>query len=130
MLKFPSAMLPCTMERNPERQRDQSQVQPEGLSLDIEEIVFKLVPAWNVPIGVHLRQPGEPRLNLMPLDITRNLLQRYRLEELFFLYPRILDGMSEPGNTELLGSHLNLLRQQRPRTDEAQLSFHDVPQLG
>jgi len=66
----------------------------------------------------------------MTLGIPRNLVQRDRLEELLFLDPGILDSLSEPVNTERLGSHLNLLRQQRPRTDKAQLPFHDVPELG
>lgn len=65
-------------ERDPERQGDQAQIEPERLAPDVQVVEAKLLPSWNVAPSVDLSNPGEARGHLAaPLE-PRHGLKRNR----------------------------------------------------
>lgn len=52
-------ILPCAATCDPEGQNNQREVEAEALLPDIEGVIFKLVPAWKVPIRKDLRDAAE-----------------------------------------------------------------------
>src|SRR5262245_15420729 len=101
-------MLPSPAERDPERQEDQPQVEPEALVLDVNQVVFELVAAWDVARRVDLRDTGQARAHAVALDVAGNR--------------RHVDVAARAVG-------FDLSRPQGARTDEAHVAAEDVPEL-
>src|SRR5262249_11813532 len=106
---LPPAMLPSRAERDPERERDQLQIECEALSPDVQQVQLELVPPGNVPGGIHLGDAGEPRRDLVPVLVAGDLIEWDRAA---------------------VAAHLDLLGQERAGPDEAHVPYQDVPELG
>src|SRR5688572_17552808 len=100
--------LPRAAQADPERQKYQSEIEPERSALDVDEIVAELLTPRHVARRVDLRDPGEARLHAGACVIPRNLLHR--------------DDASIAGGVDLAGT-------QRARADEAHVAAEDVHEL-
>ena len=102
-------MLPFAPEAYPKGQKDQPQVQPEGLFPDIKEVVAKLLPWRNVFGFVNRRHPGQARADAQSLPEVRDL---------FIIQPASLLIVKD------------LADGQSPGSDQAHLPPEDADHLG
>src|SRR5437773_5406205 len=56
-----SATLPATAERDPERQGDEADVEPEAPAPDVERVIAELAAPGHVTIGIDLGDAGQSR---------------------------------------------------------------------
>src|SRR5262245_9355979 len=89
------ASLPAAARRDPERQQDQADVEPEALIACVDAIESELVAAGDVARRIDLRDAGQPGTDLLTLVIAVDLLERDHVAAAF----------------------LDLARTKRPRTD-------------
>src|SRR3954470_4526618 len=70
---------PRTRSRDPERQQDQFQIEPEARAPQIHPIEPELAGPRDVARRVDLRQPGEPRPHAMTRGVAGNPIELHRL---------------------------------------------------
>src|SRR5437667_656073 len=104
-----AATSPRAGEGDPNGKENQSEIEPEALLPDIDEVVPELLPARDVAVGVDLGQPRQPRGHPVALLVAGDPLDRHDL------VPAV---------------DLDLLRPESPRTDEAHVAAEDAPELG
>src|SRR4029078_3543021 len=102
------ADLPLPAERNPERQCDQPQIEPEALAADVHPVVPELVATRDVARRVDLCDAGEPRSYAAPFGIARHLCE-------------CLEAA--------VAERLDLTGSQGAWSDEAHVADEDVPEL-
>src|SRR5438270_525571 len=71
-----SARLPLRPARNPERHRDELQIEPEAGALQIQPIEAEFARAREIARRVHLRQPGQARPHSVTFEIPRETIER------------------------------------------------------
>src|SRR5690349_3836729 len=96
-LELPVARLPLAAERNPERQGDQQDVEPEALTPDVEAVVAELVAARDVAHRVDLRDARQSGPDEASLRVTGHVFERFQgaVAERFDLA-----GAKRPGSHE------------------------------
>src|SRR5881409_1830067 len=75
-LELPAPTLPGAAEGDPERERNQLEVEPERLPPDVQEVELELVSAREVPGGVDLSDPRETGPHAVAPLVTRDLVER------------------------------------------------------
>src|SRR6266542_4334157 len=108
-LELPPPALPLGARRDPERQGDQLEVQPEALLPDVQEVEPELLPARNAPCRVDLGHARETGSHAVPRVVAGNRLERHEV--------------AVPAELDLRG-------QECPRAHEAHVALEDVPELG
>src|SRR5262249_4033705 len=97
-----------TATGDPERQRDQFQVEPEARALQVQAIETELAGARDVARRVDLREAGEARTNAVALVIAGELAERHERPS---------------------AARVDLARTQRAGPDEAHVPDENVPEL-
>src|SRR5439155_16409512 len=95
-LELLAAALPAATEGDPERERDQPDVEPEAPAPDIDGVVAELLAPRDVAVGIDLGHPRQPGAHAVPLLVAGNFLDQHALAG---------------------GTHLHLLWHQCARTD-------------
>src|SRR6185436_15898845 len=70
------SMLPSAPECDPEREEDESHVEPEAPPARVHAVVPELLPGRDVAVGVDLSDPGQPRRHGVTLAVPGNGLER------------------------------------------------------
>src|SRR6476646_449722 len=92
-----AACFPLSSSRDPERQKNQPDVEPESGTFHVQPIESELARPRNVARRVDLRQPGQTWPDGMALLIAGNLIKRDQLS---------------------IAAHVDFARTERPRPDE------------
>jgi hypothetical protein len=102
-----SAVFPLAAERDPERQENQPDVEPETLPGDVNLVVAELEAARNIAWREDLCDAGQARPKAGAVGVTRNVLER----------------------DERAVARLYFAGTQGARTDKAHVATKDVPEL-
>src|SRR5215510_9171916 len=105
---FSAAYFPLSTSRDPKRQQDQPDVEPESGTLHVQTIEPELAGARDVARSVDLREPGQARSDGMTLLVAGDLLER---------------------DHPAVAANVDFARPERPRTDEAHVASQDVHEL-
>src|SRR5262249_10323504 len=100
--------LPGSSKRDPERQQDQSQIQPKGLHAQIEFVVLKFLTTRDIPWRVNLCNSGQPWPHQATFLESRDIFEP-------FMHSTTSD--------------LDLAGPQGPWSHKAHVADKDVPQL-
>src|SRR4051812_1194124 len=74
-LDLVAAMFPAAADRDPEREQDEPDVEPEASASGVNPIVPELVAPSDIPRCVDLGDAGEPGAHAAALEVTRDLLE-------------------------------------------------------
>src|SRR5262249_10257276 len=103
-----AACFPLPASRDPERQENQSDVEPESGTLHVQTIESELARPRDVARRVDVRQPGEARPHRLTLRIAGNLIER---------------------DQPTVAAHVDFAWTEWPRSDEAHIAAEDVYEL-
>src|SRR6266851_4450722 len=99
--------LPRAASGDPERQRNQLQVEANACALQVQAVEAELARARKIARRVDLREAGEARADAMARLVAGNLRQR---------------------DQSAVAADFDLAGHQRARSDEAHVADQDVPQ--
>src|SRR5215831_5931620 len=105
---FSAAYFPLSTSRDPERQKNQPDVEPESGTLHVQAIESELARSRDVARRVHLCQPGQAGPDGVTLSVAGDLFER--------------DQLSVAADVDFAGA-------ERTRPDEAHVTAQDVHEL-
>src|SRR5215471_9480258 len=76
---FSAARFPLPASRDPERQQNQPDIEPESGTLHVQAIESELARSRDVARRVHLRQPGQTWPDRVTFSVARDLIERHQL---------------------------------------------------